>query len=202
MSKENKLVPIPGPKVLYENRYCNQNGFSILICGGRDNDYILTNEVLELEIPSLKLKKFPSMVEPHCYLNLVNIKSDVIAIGNRTEIDESLDDSVKFVEIYSDKTKTWTHSYIKTEENARYCVGSFMGKLYLIGGWANSSKKNVSSCYTYDINKNKWNKIADLNVARDFAACTVFEGNIVVTGGKNNRLLFKSVEAYGFYENK
>ena len=48
MSKENKLVPIPVPKVLYENRYCNQEGFSILVCGGKDKNGDMTNKVLEL----------------------------------------------------------------------------------------------------------------------------------------------------------
>ena len=51
-----------------------------------------------------------------------------------------------------------------------------MSKLYLIGGLINSSKKILSSCYSYNINCNTRNKIADLNVARDCAACTVFEG--------------------------
>ena len=37
---------------------------------------------------------------------------------------------------------------------------------------------------------------------RDFAACTVFEGKIVVTGGTDNRYKLNSVEAYDYYENK
>ena len=36
------------------------------------------------------------------------------------------------------------------------------------------------------MNINAWKKIADLNVARNSAACTVFEGKIVVSGGDNN----------------
>ena len=45
-------------------------------------------------------------------------------------------------------------------------------------------------------------KVAGLNLARDCAACTVFEGKIVVTGGDNNQLQLKSIEAYDHYENK
>ena len=52
MSKENKFIPFHVPKVLYENRYCNQEGFSILFCGGKDKNRKITYEVLELEIPS------------------------------------------------------------------------------------------------------------------------------------------------------
>ena len=43
---------------------------------------------------------------------------------------------------------------------------------------------------------------SNLNVVRDCAICTVFEGRIVVTGGVNNLLQLKSVEAYDYYENK
>ena len=53
-----------------------------------------------------------------------------------------------------------------------------------------------SSCYTYDIDKSVLRTIANLNVVRCYAACTVFEGKIVVTGGNNNDYFIKSVEAY------
>ena len=202
MSKENKLVPIPVPKVLYENRYCNQEGFSILVCGGKDKNGKVTNEVLELEIPSFNEKIFSSIVEPLCYSDLVNIKSDIIAFNNRLELDKSSDDSIVPVEIYSDKTKTWTNQFINTEEKYCYNVSSYMGKLYLIGGYINNSDKSLSSCYTYKINSNKWNKIASLKVARNWAACTIFEGKIVVTGGMNNWNKLKSIEAYDYHENK
>ena len=43
-----------------------------------------------------------------------------------------------------------------------------------------------------------WTKIADMNEHRKCAACTVYEGKIVVTGG----IRLKLVEAYDYYENK
>ena len=64
------------------------------------------------------------------------------------------------------------------------------------------NEKSLDLCYTFDMNSNTWNKVADLNVARNFAACTVFEGKIVVTGGVYNWNELKSVEAYDYYENK
>ena len=78
-----------------------------------------------------------------------------------------------------------------------------MNKLYLVGGYIRSSNKSLCSCYTYEINTNTWNKIANLNVARDCAACTVFEGKIVFTGGENFvKGELNSVEAYDYHENK
>ena len=64
--------------------------------------------------------------------------------------------------------------------------------------------KNFCSCYNYNVINDKGNEVADLNLARAGASCTVFEGKIVVTWGfsaaKNCQL--KSVEAYDYHENK
>ena len=203
MYEKSKSVFSQISKVLYENRYCNQEGFSILVCGGKDKNGKVTNEVLELEIPSFKVKKFPSMVKPHLQFSAATINSNVVAVGTRQELKEFLDESFLFLEVYSKKTKTWIHQHIKIDERMFYCIPSFMSKFYFIGGWINSSRKSISSCYTYDINSNTRNKIADLNVARDCAACTVFEGKVVVTGGANYvQGKLKSVEAYDYYEDK
>ena len=88
------------------------------------------------------------------------------------------------------------------KEQSNYCIIFFMGELYLIGGFVSNKGKYLTLCYTFHIMKNIWNAIADLNVARVFAACTVFEGEIVVTWGENNSYDLKSVEAYDYYENK
>ena len=202
MSKKSSLIPFQAPKVLYENRYCNQEGFSILICGGKDKNGEITNKVFELEISSFKVHKFSSMIKPHNYLNLVNVKSDILAISDEKKFGESLDNSVISAEIYSEKTKSWSNLDFKIEEKSCYCVSSFMGKLYLIGGYIDSSDESLSSSYSYDFKSNTCNKLADLNVARDCAACTVFEGKIVVTGGYSTQPLLKSVEAYDYHEDK
>ena len=89
---------------LYKNRYCNQEGFSVLICGGKDKNRNITNKVLKLKIPSFKMKKFQSMVKPHCYLDLVNINSNILAFDDRVYLNESLEKSSISVEIYSAKT--------------------------------------------------------------------------------------------------
>ena len=79
-----------------------------------------------------------------------------------------------------------------------------MSKLYIIGGYVESQKKGLSSCYIYNIESNERNKIADLNQARFCSACVVFEGKIVVTGGFlfSDNCHLKSVESYDYYENK
>ena len=199
MFKRAKSIPLKTPKVLYDNRYCNQEGFSILICGGKDKNGEITNKVFELESPSFKVHKFPSMIKPHYYLNLVNIKSDILAISDEKNLDESLDKSIISTEIYSEKTKSWSNLDFTIKEKCCYCVGSFMGNLYLIGGYNISYEESLSSSYSYNFDSNTWIETAKLNKARDCAACTVFEGKIVVTGGYHD---LKSVEAYDCHENK
>ena len=71
-----------------------------------------------------------------------------------------------------------------------------------IGGYNYSSEEFLSSSYIYDFKSNTCNKLADLNVARECPACTVFGGKVVVTGGENNWPQLKSVEAYDYHENK
>ena len=58
MISKNQISPTDVPKVLYENRYCNQEGFSILVCGGRNKKYKDTNQVLEIKIPSFEVHNF------------------------------------------------------------------------------------------------------------------------------------------------
>ena len=38
MSSDNHLSFTNVPQVLYENRNCDQEGFSILVCGGKDKN--------------------------------------------------------------------------------------------------------------------------------------------------------------------
>ena len=161
MPKENKTFPFHVPIVLYENRYCNQKGFSILIREGKYKNEKVENEVLELELPSFEIKKFPSTVKPHYIYNLATINSDIIAVCGKVKPNDSLESAVS-VEIYSEKTKTWSHQYVQIDERKRYCVSSFMSKLYLIGGWIDCNNESLISCYSYDINSNAWNQIADL----------------------------------------
>ena len=64
-TKGGKLFHVPN--VLYENRYCNQDDFSILVCGGYTKNGPTVNDVYELKGPNFECSKFPSMLEARCY---------------------------------------------------------------------------------------------------------------------------------------
>ena len=80
-SNEDQKSLFHVPTVLYENRYCNQDGFSILICGGRNENKEALNDVYELKGPMLELIKFPSMLEPRIECETTAIGSDILAVG-------------------------------------------------------------------------------------------------------------------------
>ena len=44
-------------KVLYENRYCNQDDFSVLVCGGRDKNNKTVKSVFKLQGPNFECKE-------------------------------------------------------------------------------------------------------------------------------------------------
>ena len=129
MISKNQIFPTDVPKVLYENRYCSQEGFSILVCGGQNENYEDTNKVLEIKIPSFKVTEFPPMVKPHNRLHLTTINSEIVAIVDSTSNCTCMGKMLTPVEIYSEKSKTWKHQHIEFEERFFYCKSSYIKKL-------------------------------------------------------------------------
>ena len=64
-----------------------------------------------------------------------------------------------------------------------FCACSFIDNVYVIGGYLRGS---TNSCLKYNTKDQSWTEVAKLNEARDYAACAVFKGTIVVSGGYNN----------------
>merc|ERR1712240_807633 len=59
------------------------------------------------------------------------------------------------------------------------------------------------SCLQYDTKIENWKEISGMTVERDCAACTVFKGNIVVSGGTDNfDNYLKSVESCNVFADK
>ena len=68
-------------------------------------------------------------------------------------------------------------------------------------GGRNKSNENLKSCFVYNMKSDRWSQIADMNEERYFAACTVYEGKIVVCGGYVRRSM-RTAEAYDYHEKK
>ena len=84
--------------------------------------------------------------------------------------------------------------------NFRVC--SFKQNLFIISGNYNYAKW-LNTCLKYDVKRNKWSSIVNMNEEKDNFACTVFDGKIVISGGFNSWYGYlKSVEAYDHHEDK
>ena len=97
------------PNVLYENRYCNQDNFSVLVCGGfvkrgsklRINGIV--NSVYKLDCPKFESKKYASMPNSliHCKTAVVN--SELFILGGYSQ-NKKLN---KLIMKFCNKNKTW-----------------------------------------------------------------------------------------------
>ena len=204
-SKKTKLSR-DKPSVLYENRYCTQDEFDIVVCGGKKEKGI------PIEATKLISPNFRNSVKLSPMLTL-RYSNKAAVIGSNIYVFGGFSNWSSSFEMYSAKTNTWKKLVPAIKSLTDFSVCSFMKSVYVIGGFYNHhynismlnniqryNRKIQSCCYKYDANK--WTKVADLQKKRCFSACTVFEGKIVVTGGSNSNGSLRSVEAYDHYDNK
>ena len=177
----------------YVNRFCNQSKFSIILCGGINLKYTkAARSVHQVDCSSLNTVKVlsPMITERWC-ANVISLKGEIFVLGG-CDINKKL---IMSVENYSPVNNTWTKKTELPDDRYSFCACAFMDKIFIFGG------RNDYSHFTYslllDTNNNKWKKIARTNEPRSSQACTVFEENIVVSGGwdhVSNHL--KNVDSY------
>ena len=76
--------------------------------------------------------------------------------------------------------------------------------LYSIGGYEHNDRKDeilstLKNCERFDIRRNKWEMISNLNHPRAFFGCIIYKGSIFVFGGVYNEQLLSSIEKYDIY---
>ena len=93
------------PKVLYENRYCNQDDLSVIFCGGRNiTARNSLKSVFKLHIPNFECEKYTNMPEALYDCKTAAINSDLFVFGGFLQ--NGLYDSC--VRKFCSKTKTWS----------------------------------------------------------------------------------------------
>ena len=191
--------------VLYENRYCDQEDFSIAVLSAKSNSedesnnkpFLLNNLNTKMYLPNLPL--------PKNSLKATSSGSDIFVLG------QFEDNNTLGFKRYSCFTKTWNKLPSLKKESLNYYVCSFMQKLFVICGTSNNRL-----CVFYDNQRDQWTSADSMMESRKEAACTVFEGKIIVSGGSrkvvrnqlregghvNIRSRHRSIEAYDFHEKK
>ena len=160
---------------LYKIRYCDQNKFNIIVCGGRDvNTGNIVSDVYSIEANNVGNVNFlPKMNEARRYFASATINNEVYVFGgfgNNTN-------QVMSVEKYSAKTNSWETIAEMCDDRMYFCACSFMENVYIIGGMRRNS------CFEFNTKNRTWNEVASMNARRWSTSCAVFEGRIFVTGG-------------------
>ena len=173
-------------QILYENRFCSQEDFDIII-SGIHNDLTNTKVKSNTRISYPELKKIETLYSSSKYsISQITIRErSSIWIIYRTGILHNPHTTVKDLFIDSsrislDKNGQWIKAIQLPDTRVNYSACSFMKSLYVFGGY---NEHSLKSCLKYDTEVSKWTDIANMYNGRGHAACTVFEGKIVVSGG-------------------
>ena len=183
--------PFNVSKVLYESRYCNQDDFNILVCGGKHEKKGYSNDVYQLKIPKFKFSKFSNVSVARYNCKIVGVNSDFVVVGGYNTAGTRLYSII----LFKTNEKSWFYKTELPDKRNGFCICFFKQKLFIIGG---RSYQTLNSCFVYKINGTEWSQIANMIEERENAACAVFEGKIIVCGG----IGMKSVETYDYYKNK
>ena len=183
----------------FTNRFCTQSMFNIVLSGGLRQPGLTEIDCfqqvdgesfdVENDIAFLKSSKF--------FHKTIYCKGEIYVFGGRnlTKI------SVVSVEKYSLITSSWEHVADMPDDliDSYYCPCAFMHAIFIVGG-CNSKLDALNSCLKFDTKDKKWEDAASLNDKRSKAACAVFQGRLVVSGGWHeagyNSESMRSVEAY------
>ena len=111
---------------------------------------------------------------------------------------------IKAIEMYSFSTKTWSKIADVFDDREDFCVCAFMNIVFVIGGRSyDNLGPATDTCLAFNTKDYKWKKVARMNQQRRLAACAVFEGRIVVSGGLDNNLNESiKVESYDVVDDK
>ena len=193
------------PNSFFTSRYCSQNNFDILFGGDffSSNDSsgsINTSFVDKIDGGNLiSSRKVPSLTNNRRF---TGDGSSIIYLKGHIYFFNCLyteDSNIKKVEKYSIATDSLEVVAEIFNDRSCFCACGFIDKVYFVGGYKFCN--TTATCTQFDANDYTWKDVASMNETRVNAACTVFEGRIVVAGGLNGTSL-RTVEAYDHLANE
>ena len=162
-----------------ERRYCSQDDFKVVVCGGYDECYV-TKEVKQIRSNNLsEASNLPRMKEGRSCFGSVCVEGEVYVFGGT-----AYEKALTSVEKYSPATNTWEHICDLHDDRTSFSTCSFMNSVYVIGGFI--KKSHTASCVKLCATKLRWKVVSEMAELRRNASACVFEGSIVASGGYNN----------------
>ena len=120
---------------------------------------------------------------------MVCAKSGVYVFGGFYDYHRTINQ----VEKYSFATNRWNVVADMYDNRHDFCACSFMDNIYVIGGL---DGEVIDSCLEFNTKNHEWKEVDWLHEERALAACSAFEGRVVVTGGYSRGDRLDSVEVY------
>ena len=189
----------------YKNRYCNQDNFNVLICGGlfERNFSKVVRSVIQFDVKSFETTNYlPRMTEwRSSAFKAVCVKGNIYVFGGFNQDA----DQILHVEKYSSTNKTWKKVAVMPDSLYMYTACAFMDKIFIIGGINRQPCIDIdtNSCTQLDTNDGNWKEVNGMNEARGDPACAVFQGRLVVSGGYSKTSGYlNTVEAYDVFANE
>ena len=162
-------------------RFCAQNQFDLYLCDGWVENTRYLKQINGKDLKSIKTaSKFK---HPMKFYDAVSLKDSIYIIY---EGDQGLS-------VYKFAQGVDVLNY-GNESNHRYgfCACALVDKIYIISGSRNY--KLIDSCTQYDPMNSKYKELSGIKMARFFAACAVFQGKMVVSGGGVHNLRYETRE--------
>lgn len=107
----------------------------------------------------------------------VVVGGKIYVIGGRSGYEDFGD-----VHIYDPQTDSWSTGP-SIEPRGTAGAVAYCGGIYLFGGESQSQRKNLDDVLRLDIEKNVWESVTAMPVARKFARAVLFKGAIYIVGG-------------------
>ena len=183
----------------YTNRYCNQNKFNIITCGGYNFDLDRgVRDVKTIDPKDLSnFKALPQITKNRRGGNIVCVKSEIFVIGG-----DDHKNKLFSVEKYSSITKSWNIVATMYDYWWRPHACAFINSIFVIGGMKGGPI--TDTCMQFDTKTYKFKEAANLIEAKWNAGCSVFGGRIVISGGTGaggQQLRTNTVQAYDHVSN-
>ena len=202
-NNSNSIISLPKINSSYTNNYNNE--ISIYFFGEADYcmRYIINESKWEIIYYSNEKSRLLGSLR---YTSICTIPGQkfILSGGCKSFNDEP---SNNVFEINSNNINEVTTLQPMITKRYGHCIVYYNNYIYSIGGYDHIDRKDESvlstlkNCEKFDIKKNKWELITNLNHPRAFFGCIIHKKNIFVFGGMYNDQLLSSIEKYDPYTN-
>ena len=126
----------------YTSRYCNQNSFSILLCGGIYDFDEYDRNVSQINGSNFEdVKDLPPIKTDRVYHVAVCLRGEVFVFSG---IDDE-NNFIESVEKYSPSNNTWTVVTNMADKRLNFSACAFIDKIFIFGGYRSNENDDYSA---------------------------------------------------------